>query len=981
MPGHATRKPTLIQETGPAAGFDRVSLRRSLQEIMRAIAPGAPQLLQESSLEDLFEKTRAAFLGLSACSLLPRQSPASRLDLLDDLSDFLGLPRAARPALAVEMERLTDLHEAVAQPADLCQCLAALASRLLEFDLQYIDGELEVLSLDRMLKRTGSYFTPPFLARKVVAAAMAALPPSVGSPGRPLRILDPAMGPGIFLLSAWQELEDGGYRHEPRDTLYGVDLDLANVVCARFILWYATGAQGGDAFSRFANLRAGDSITGAPVASLPPELAGHRQRIEAVLALDPSRAVSRRGALWFARPGDFSLDADDADLLSYLDLVSARERIFAYEEQLVPEFDMILGNPPWEIAKPNSREFFGRYEGAYWSYEKQEAIRKQSSLSREHPRLWSKWSRLLSRYQSLGRFVRAAFRRQGRGDLNLYKLFVERSLGLLRKDGGVLAMIVPAGIYCDSGSRELRRYLIEQCELTDIVGFDNADAAFPIHRSFKYCYFVARMGSTTGDIRVSFLNSASSLSVEAGASLSAGRIAAMSPEYLVFPEVEGEKALAILERLYHSGRLLDGYEAFDWRLAYRRELDMTMDSGLFTARDELEERGYRADLFGNWLAGKWQPGNLSGNIASADGKSGIALGDVEDVYVPVYEGRMIGSYNCAAKHWLSGHGRKAVWRDGRPGEEGVPGPRYLVPAAVLDRAVPGLKTGFLAVGSDTNARSMIAACLNRVVCGNSVPVFYLTGDGGGALSRRTLQLVLTGVLNSFVFDFAVRRRLAGCNLNYFVLAECPLPALEKAPKELLGLVADMVATLSLPSSRLAASSLNPGGSSIPRPEGRRLLMAFVDAAVAGLYGLEPGDLQTILAGCLYRPEKGRRSFTLDGGSFEDSPLVMTDGEIERLPGLPPAEIARLMAGIIERSFDTSGSLPVNPKGFHRVDRLVPPSCSHPAQTIVTAHLAKCLGPDAFLEYGRRLLADGDGTSRVVGQAALLERILRSRADI
>lgn len=946
-----------------------------MQGVMRAIAPGAPQLPEEWSLEELFEKTRAAFLGLAACSFLPQSSPARRLDLLDNLSDFLGLPLSVRPALALEMERSTDLHEVVVSPEDLCQSLSALATRLLEFDLRYIDGELEVLSLDRMLKRTGSYFTPSFLARKVVAAAMA----SVESPVRPLRILDPAMGPGIFLLSAWQELEDRAYRHDPVDTLYGVDLDLANVVCARFILWYAAGAAGSDAFSRFGNLRAGDSITGAPVSSLPPELAEHRQRLEALLALDPSRTVSRRAALWFAEARDFGLDADDAELVSYLDRICAQERIFAYEEQLVPEFDMILGNPPWEIAKPNSREFFGRYEGAYWSYEKQKAIRKQSSLSREHPRLWRKWSRLLSRYRSLGRFVRAAFRRQGRGDLNLYKLFVERSLGLLRKDGGVLSMIVPAGIYCDSGSRELRRYLIEQCNLTDIVGFENTDAAFPIHRSFKYCSFVASKGSATGSVRVSFLNSASEPSVEEGASLSIGRIASMSPGYLVVPEVEGENALAILERLYDSGRLLDGYEAFDCRLAYRRELDMTMDSGLFSARDELEDRGYQADMFGNWLSGKWQPGNLSAGIASADGKSGIAITDIVDVYVPVYEGRMIGSYNCSAKHWLSGHGRKAVWRDGQPGEGGIPGPRYLVPAAVLERAVPGLKTGFLAVGSDTNARSMIAACVNQVVCGNSVPVFYLTGDGGGALSRRALQLVLTGVFNSFVFDFAVRRRLAGCNLNYFVLAECPLPALEKAPKELLALVADMVATLSLPSSRLVASSLNPSGLSMPDPTGRRLLMAFVDTAVAGFYGLEPGDLQTILSGCLYRPEKGRRSFTLGGGPFENSPLVMSDGEIERLPGLPPVEIAGIMAGIIERSFDTSRSLAVNPKGFHRVDRLVPPACSHPAQTIVTAHLANRLGPDAFLNYGRGLLADGDGASRVVGEMALLERILDLRA--
>lgn len=157
-------------------------------------------------------------------------------------------------------------------------------------------------------------------------------------------------------------------------------------------------------------------------------------------------------------------------------------------------------------------------------------------------------------------------------------------------------------------------------------------------------------------------------------------------------------------------------------------------------------------------------------------------------------------------------------------------------------------------------------------------------------------------------------------------------------------------------------------------------MAFVDTAAAGFYGLAPGDLQTILSGCLGRPERGRRSFTLGGRGFDDSPLVVTERELERLPGLPPAEIARVMAGIVEGSVDTGRSLPVNPKGFHRVDRLVEPAFSHPAQTIVTAHLAESLGPDAFLQYGRGLLPDSDGDSGAVGKAALLERILKLRTD-
>jgi len=54
-------------------------------------------------------------------------------------------------------------------------------------------------------------------------------------------------------------------------------------------------------------------------------------------------------------------------------------------------FDADVGNPPWDILKPNSQEFFSAYDRAFRSYTKQEANRVAEHLMAEHPSIRRKW--------------------------------------------------------------------------------------------------------------------------------------------------------------------------------------------------------------------------------------------------------------------------------------------------------------------------------------------------------------------------------------------------------------------------------------------------------------------------------------------------------------------------------------------------------------------------------------------------------------
>ncbi|MBI1269425.1 N-6 DNA methylase [bacterium] len=752
-------------------------------------------------------------------------------------------------------------------------------------------------------KRSGSYYTPAELARELARRVSGRL--SVGDgPVRQsrLKVIDPACGPGIVLLALNKCLEESGVEAD----YFGIDLDPGSVFLTRFYLY-----------------RAG----------LSADIAASR--------------VVCGDALRFFVEGD-----------------SPFVTVSEYAGDTV--FDVVVGNPPWEIHKPNTREFFSLYDPDFYSYPRQKALVRQQEIFSLFPDSRKRWEALNCSYAENARFYKRAFLHQGGGDANFYKYFIEQSFRLVA-DGGLISLIVPGGLYCDSGSAPLRRLLIEKAEWLLLRGFENSNAAFDIHRSFKYCYFVARKGGVTKAIDVDFFSERKpdAGGDGAGAVYDAQALKRFSPRSNIILEVEGALTLELLDKIYcgSSSQYLGESVFGDFPLRYRREFDMTMDSSLFVARDALEQAGFRSDLSGNWLAGSWRrlgkadtDSDIEGAIISACGDFSIMPDSVQSIRLPLYEGRMIGPYDFRKKKWLEGSGRGAIWRE-KDFENSRIEPHYLIDAEAFaaSRAVRGLKTGFLAVGSDTNRRSMMASLLFEVPCGNSVPVLYFEGE---AAKTMRWQLVLTAILNSFVFDFVLRRRMAGTNLNYFVIAECPLPDCRGIDEETLALIVDLVALLNMESPRYSMPLSQLGLSGIGAADrrthlsslSRKIVMSLLDVFVLRLYDLAPEDLFVILQDSLLgewatgrgadfvlnMPEPcldelfERALIDIDRAPDLES-LLISLSDSDKLPPLKPT-----------RSYG------VNPKGFHRVDRELPVWQRQTAISMLLAYLAKGRG-QAYLK--------------------------------
>lgn len=442
-------------------------------------------------------------------------------------------------------------------------------------------------------------------------------------------------------------------------------------------------------------------------------------------------------------------------------------------------FDVVLGNPPWETQKPNSKEFFSNRDPLYRTYGKQEALRKQKELFKTNPEIERQWVEYNSIHKAMSNWTKHTaspfgdpddpagtkfpipggksgdilhakwrdirshhrgyadrehpFRYQGSGDINTYKMFLETSFRLLNSSGR-LGMVVPGAVYSDYGSGLLRDLFVGQASWEWLFSFENRKKIFDIDGRYKFCVTIVDKSGTTRSVKTSFMHRELEPWLKAENHIESyhrKQIEAFSPNSKSFLEIRTQRDLQLLEKIYSNSVLLGDESEKGWGIKYSTEFHMTNDSHLFSPLPKWEESGYVSDEYGHWLQGKWYEYNgpqsvlqrEHGLVLSRDGKMVINVADIADVALPLYEGRMIGQFDFSQKGWVSGKGRSAVWRE-IPWEEKQIEPQYLMGREKYfsEESKRGLKVGFLAVGSSTNSRTMITSIINDMPCGNSIGV-------------------------------------------------------------------------------------------------------------------------------------------------------------------------------------------------------------------------------------------------------------------
>ncbi len=519
--------------------------------------------------------------------------------------------------------------------------------------------------------------------------------------------------------------------------------------------------------------------------------------------------------------------------------------------ELTGGFDAVIGNPPWDRMKLQQVEWFAARRREI-AMAPRAADRKGmiAALEKAGDPLARDFRLASERAAAAARVARTSgdYPLLARGDLNLYSLFVEHAMTLVKPDG-MVGLLVPSGIASDWTAAPFFKSVATEDRLKALYDFENRRTRYDlppffadVDSRFKFCAFVASPAPWDEPARCAFfLQNVSELEdPERCFPLSAADFARVNPNTGTAPifrsQRDAELTTAIYDRLPVLVDRSSGEEVKTWPVKYTRMFDMTNDSELFRTRPELEEK-----------EGAWP---IGGN--RFDSPSGE--------WVPLYVGRMIHQFDhrAASVHMNEENLHNPALSDDVGAERKadpafVPTPQYWVPRKKI--SFPGNLSWTIAfrdIARVTDARTMIAAAIPAVGLGNTLPAIF--PEGGDSESANTFLLLAN--LGAAVLDFVARQKVQSTHLNWYIVEQLPVVPLERyqavsfGPKTAEEIIREAVLELTYAAHDMAPFAremghVNEHGKVLPPfrwDDDRRLnLRAKLDALYFHLYGVTDRD--------------------------------------------------------------------------------------------------------------------------------------------
>ncbi|EIB5294466.1 class I SAM-dependent DNA methyltransferase, partial [Campylobacter jejuni] len=409
------------------------------------------------------------------------------------------------------------------------------------------------------------------------------------------------------------------------------------------------------------------------------------------------------------------------------------------ENQVFKGFDIIIGNPPWDKSEFSDNDFFPQYKSDYRSLiaSKKKEI-QDNLLAKDY--IKQNYEKQKAHIDAINVYYKNTFMSNSlTKDINLFRLFVEKNLSLLKQDGN-LAYVLPSALMFEDGSLTLRKEILENKTLEYFYSFENRQAIFTdVDSRYKFALMLIKntQANHTHKIKMMFYKTDmnSLKNKDEILTLSLKDIKKLSPTHLALMELKDKQALEILRKCYNAFQNL----SFDY-IDFRQELNMTSDKDLF-----IEE--FREGL------------------------------------LPLFEGKMIHQFDAnfsQATYFLE----KAKFDERLKSKElsrakKATGKELNPKLIKYDREF--FRLGYRAVARDTDERTLIASLLPKN-CGfghsmfANAPKQYIIKDNEICMDIVPYEKILfvLALLNSLVVDFIIRN-MVQINVSKTYLERIPLP--------------------------------------------------------------------------------------------------------------------------------------------------------------------------------------------------------------
>jgi hypothetical protein len=420
-------------------------------------------------------------------------------------------------------------------------------------------------------------------------------------------------------------------------------------------------------------------------------------------------------------------------------------------------FDVVLGNPPWDMQEVKDNEFFVvSYPEILSVRSAKDKINILRRIQEESPLLWFSYGEYVRQTHGQKQFMQNSSRYPlaASGRLNLYRLFIETAHTVI-SSSGFMGLVVPSGFASDSFSQPHFTALHGNGQIASLFDFENRKGFFPnVDSRYHFCLLTIS-GVNTPHFQTDFVFFAQDES-ELGnrlrhVGMSAKDLHKLNPITATAPLFRSRWDMDLVTILQADRPILADATEEGWRI---ESVLMFMVNAAMThhrTADELETSGF--ELQQSWFvsgAGKW---------------------------LPLYEGKMVGAYDHRAASIRFDPSNRV--RRNQPDDftledhqdaENVALPAFWVAETAVRERCGSLPRWLLVVKdvtSATNERTCIASFLPSAALTDSVP--WIRNPHSAHLNA-----CLLANLNSIPLDFVARQKVAGLHLRGHYLAQFPL---------------------------------------------------------------------------------------------------------------------------------------------------------------------------------------------------------------